>query len=256
MRSLLWSEYERTFKRKKTSIGIGIYFFMIALQCLFLYLVGGVSFYDAEHSVQLNSINTAPFFLREAGLLINFILIPMFVVDSFNGEYHSGALRLVLIRPQKRVRLFLAKWLVQASLFLALTFLTWLIATIFGQIMMPHVNETTFLNTESMNLFEGLLYTLKFYGMTYVIFLCVIGISIFMSTVMPNPITAYMGTVACLIGGIYISDQLVYFVIVSDSIFSVLGNTGQYGFYVSLLFIFVISHIMNVGIWNRKQWMG
>ena len=106
MRSLLWSEYERTFKRKKTSIGIGIYFIMVALQCLFLYLVGGISFYDADHSVQLNSINTAPFFLRELGLLINFILIPMFVVDSFNGEYHSGALRLVLIRPQKRVKFF------------------------------------------------------------------------------------------------------------------------------------------------------
>ena len=84
---------------------------------------------------------------------------------------------------------------------------TWLIATTFGQIMMPHVNETTFLNTESMNLFEGLFYTLKFYGLTYVIFLCVIGISTFMSIVMPNPIMAYMGTVACLIGGVYISDQ-------------------------------------------------
>jgi len=121
---------------------------------------------------------------------------------------------------------------------------------------MPHVNETTFLNTEAMNLFEGLFYTIKFYGLTYVIFLCVIGISVFMSIVMPNPIMAYMGTVACLIGGIYISDQFIYFIIVSDSIFSALGNPSQYGFYISLLFLFVISHIMNVGIWNRKQWMG
>lgn len=256
MKSLLFSEYERMFKRKKTSVGIGIYFFILALQCLFLYLVGGISFYDMDHSVQLNSINTAPFFLRELGLLINFILIPMFVVDSFNGEYHSGALRLVLIRPQKRVSLFLAKWVVQASLFLALTFLTWLIATIYGQFVMPHVNETTFFNTESMNKFEGMFYTIKFYGITYAIFLCVISISAFMSIVMPNPIMAYMGTVVYLIGGIYISDQFIYFVIVSDSIFSVLGNPGQYGFYTSLFFLFVISHIMNVGIWNRKQWMG
>ncbi len=216
----------------------------------------GVSFYDRSHSVQLNSINTAPFFLRELGLFINFILIPMFVVDSYNGEYSSGALRLVLIRPQKRVSLFLAKWVVQASLILAITVFTWLVATLFGQIIMPHVSETTFLNTESMNVFEGLIYSIKFYGLSYVIFLCVIGLTSFMSIVMPNPIMAYLGTVACLIGGIYISDQFIYFVFVSDSIFSALGNPDQHGFYISLLFLFAITHIMNVGIWNRKQWMG
>lgn len=256
MERILLSEYERTFKRKKTTIGIGLYFVLIALECFFLYLTGGISFYDADHSVQLNSINTAPFLLRELGLFINFILIPMFVIDSFNGEEHSGAFRLVLIRPQQRVKFFLAKWIVQASLFLALTFMTWFIATIFGQIVMPHVNETTFLNTESMNLFEGLLYTIKFYGITYIIFLSVIGISSFMSLVMPNPIMAYMGTIAFLIGGIYVSDQFIYFISVSDAIFNTLGNSNQYGFYVSLLVLFTISHMMNISIWHRKQWKG
>ena len=132
MEGLLLSEYERTFKRKKTIIGLLFYCFILAFECFFLFLMDGISFYDAQHSVQLNSINTAPFFLRELGLFINFILIPMFVVDSFNGEYTSGALRLVLIRPQKRIKLFLAKWIVQASLFLAIILFTWLIATIFG----------------------------------------------------------------------------------------------------------------------------
>ena len=256
MGRILLSEYERTFKRKKTSIGLLIYCLLLAFECVFLYLTGGISFYDADHSVELNSINTAPFFLRELGLFLNFILIPMFVVDSFNGESSSGALRLVLIRPQKRASLFLSKWIVQASLLLAITVFTWLTATVFGRIIMPYVSETTFLNTESLNTFEGLIYTIKFYGLTYVIFLCAIGISSFMSIMMPNPVLAYMGTVACLIGGIYISDQFVYFVIVSDSIFEVLGNAGQYGIYMSLLFLFVISHIMSIGLWNRKQWIG
>lgn len=256
MERILLSEYERTFKRKKTTIGIGLYFVLIALECFFLYLTGGISFYDADHSVQLNSINTAPFFLRELGLFINFILIPMFVIDSFNGEEHSGAFRLVLIRPQKRVKLFLAKWIVQASIFLGITLLTWFIATIFGQMMMPHVSETTFLNTESMHLFEGLFYTIKFYSVTYLIFLGVIGIASFMSLVMPNPILAYMGTIACLIGGIYVSDQFIYFISVSDAIFSAFGKMGHSEFYMSLLVLFVISHMMNISVWHRKQWKG
>lgn len=256
MGGILLSEFERTFKRKKTTIGIGVYFIFIALEGFFLYLTGGISFYDANHSVQLNSINTAPFFLRELGLFINFILIPMFVIDSFSGEEHSGAFRLVLIRPQQKMKLFLAKWIVLASIFLMLTFTTWFIATIFGQIMMPHVSETTFLNTESMRLLEGLFYTLKFYSVTYLIFLAIIGISSFMSLVMPNPIMAYMGTIACLIGGIYVSDQFIYFISVSDAIFSAFGKIGHYEFYMSLLVLFAISHMMNISIWHRKQWKG
>lgn len=256
MKGILLSEYERMFKRKKTIISLMFYFFLILFECFFLFMMDGLSFYNAQHSVQLNSINTAPFFLRELGLFINFILIPMFVVDSFNGEYTSGALRLVLIRPQKRFNIFLMKWIVQASLFLVIIILTWVIATIFGFSFMPHTSETTFYQTNSMTTIHGLLYTIKFYGIAYCIILAIIGISCFMSIIMTNSILAFIGTVAILIGGVYISDQLSYFLTVSDSIFAALGNADSYGFYLSLFLLLIISHIMSIGLWNKKQWMG
>ena len=256
MKGILVSEYERTFKRKKTIIGLIIYCIVLAFECLFLYGMNGLSFYDPEHSVQLNSINTAPFFIREVGIFINFILIPMLVVDSFNGEYTSGALRLVLIRPQARLKLFLAKWVVQASIFLGITIITWITSTLFGRLVMEHVSETTFFHTGKMDAFQGMIYTLKFYSMTFLIFLSVIGLCSLISVIMPNSILAFVGTIGCLVGGVYISDHFVYLLSVSDSIFSVLGGIGQSGFYVSLFLLFFISTILNVGIWKKKQWMG
>ncbi|MEK1829881.1 hypothetical protein AAAC51_14640 [Priestia megaterium] len=57
--------------------------------------------------MKIDSLNSAPLLLRDLSFAITFIVIPMFVADSFNGEYTSGALRMVLIRPHHRVKLFL-----------------------------------------------------------------------------------------------------------------------------------------------------
>ncbi|WP_062107447.1 ABC transporter permease [Bacillus niameyensis] len=254
MKNLLISEYERTFKRKKTMIGLLIFIFVLAFECFFLYAMGGMSFYNPEHAVQLNSINTAPFFLRELGIFMYFVLIPMFVVDSFNGEYSSGALRLILIRPQNRIKVLLAKWFVQISIFLGMMIFTWVVATVFGILCMPHVEETTFYQTGVMNPFTGALYTLGFYGIAFVIIIAVIGLCSLISMIMPNPILAYAGTVVTLVGSLYIHDVFDYF-LTTDSIFKVLGES-QSPFYVSLLFIILISSMMNIGIWKKKQWMG
>lgn len=256
MCNILISEFERMFKRKKTGIVLIVYFITVLLQGLFIYMVGGISFYDPDQSVQLNSINTAPFFLRELGLLINFVLIPMFVIDSFNGEYHSGALRLVLTRPIDRMKLFIAKWIVQASLFFMVTIITWLIATVYGKLWMSSATETAFYQTKTMNQWEGFFYTLTFYGVAYLIFLCVIGLCSLLSVILPNPIITYIATIGCLIGAIYISDQFIYFISISDSIFSALGNTTQLSLLFHLFLLFVFTFIMNISIWRRRQWVG
>lgn len=254
MKNLIISEFERTFKRKKTTIGLIIFGFALLLEGLFLFAMNGVSFYDANHSVQLNSINTAPFFLRELGLLIYFVLIPMFVVDSFNGEYSSGALRLVLIRPKKRLHVLLAKWFVQMCIFLGVLIVTWAAATLFGKMFMPHVTETTFYQTGTMNTFTGMLYTVAFYGIVFIIIMAVIGLCSLISMVMPNPVLAYMGTIGTLVGSLYVHDIFAYF-LTSDPIFKVLAEP-QLAFYLSLLIIVLISSMINIGIWKKKQWMG
>src|SRR5690606_33748565 len=122
------------------------------------------------------------------------------------GEYTSGALRLVLIRPQKRIDILFSKWIVQASLIVGIMGFTWMIGTLFGILCMPHAAETSFYETDPMNAISGALYTLSFYGLATLIMLGIISLCSLISMVMPNQILAFSGTIAILIGSLYIHD--------------------------------------------------
>lgn len=254
MKNVWISEWERTFKRKKTWVGIFIYLALVGLECLFLSMVGGRSFYDPDHMVMLNSLNTAPFFLRELGLFLTFVLVPMFVVDSFNGEYTSGAYRLILLRPQKRNILFITKVGVLGTVLLALLLITWLVGTIYGRLVFPEVTEVSFFHTETLNPLEAFIYVLKFYGISFLILLSVIAIGSLISVLMPNSILSYIGIIGFFIGSIYISDHFSFFIGLADSIFQVLGQQNHTLVVLTCLLI-TISYIINVIVWKRRDWM-
>ncbi|MEH6944200.1 ABC transporter permease [Bacillus sp. JJ722] len=255
MKNILISEIERTFKRKKTWVGILIYFGLIGLECLFLLMVGGKSFYDPTHAVTLNSLNTAPFLLRELGLFFQFVLIPMLVVDSFNGEYTSGAYRLILIRPQERTKLFLTKICVQGAIVLCLLLFTMVVGMIFGMSAFPDVTEVSFLNTDPLQPMSVFFYVCKFYVIAYLILLAVIAIGSLISVLMPNTILSYIGIIGFLIGSLYVSDHFAFFLAFSDSIFQVLGGQNNMLLIIVFLLLF-ISYIINVATWRRRDWMG
>jgi ABC-2 type transport system permease protein len=252
----IWiSEWERTFKRKKTWVGIIIYFVLVGLEALFLYGVDGVSFYNAEKAVPLNSLNTAPFFLRELGLFLIFIIIPMFVVDSFNGEYRSGAYRLILLRPQGRLTLLAVKISIQGIIILGLLTVTGITATVVGKAIFPTVHETTFLNTDFLNPLQASLFILVFYLIAFFIMLAVILISSAISSLMPNSILAYLGTVGLLIGSIYVSDYFIFFLSVSDTIFEIMGYQ-QLTVLLIIVSIILVSYIISVLAWKKRDWLG
>ncbi|MFP3434507.1 hypothetical protein SB781_32615, partial [Paraburkholderia sp. SIMBA_061] len=87
MTGLFISELERTFKRKKTAVVLGVYTGLLAFSWFFFFQRGGISFFDAAHDVKIDSLNSAPLLLRDLSFAITFIVIPMFVADSFNSEY-------------------------------------------------------------------------------------------------------------------------------------------------------------------------
>ncbi|WP_044641197.1 ABC transporter permease [Risungbinella massiliensis] len=255
MKQIVWSEFERTFKRKKTMVLLIVYAGLLALECLFLSSMR-TGFFDAENSVQVDSLNAATLFFRDISFFVNFILIPMLVVDSFNGEYTSGALRMVLIRPVSRAKLFLAKWSVQYFIILAIICITWLTGTLFGRFAMPNVESTVFLGNEAVSSFGAFLYTLRFYGIALLIYMSLISVGSFISVLMPNPILSYVGYIGVLVGAIYASDQFIFLLAVTDSIFQQLSHVNAEGFLVTLSVLLIVSIIMNLGLWKKKEWMG
>ncbi|MFP8644299.1 ABC transporter permease [Priestia aryabhattai] len=256
MTGLFISELERTFKRKKTAVVLAVYVGLLAFIWFFLFRMGGTSFFDAAHDVKIDSLNSAPLFLRELAFVITFIVIPMFVADSFNSEYTSGALRMVLIRPHHRVKLFFVKWAVQCLLVFLLLSLTWVVGTVVGKVAMPHVNETMFLGGQTVGTVGAFLYSLKFYGICFCIFMAVISIGSILSVLMPNSILSYVATIGALIGSVYVSDKLSFFFSVTDSVFHELSKSNS-EFLVNLLFpILLISFIINLFVWKKKEWVG
>jgi ABC-type transport system involved in multi-copper enzyme maturation permease subunit len=256
MTGLFISEFERTFKRKKTAVVLAVYAGLLAFIWFFLFQMGGISFFDADHAVKIDSLNSAPLVLRELSFVITFIVIPMFVADSFNGEYTSGALRMVLIRPHHRLTLFFVKWTVQCLLIFLILCITWLVGTCLGKVAMPNVNETTFLGGQAVGTVGAFLYSLKFYGICFCIFIAVISIASIISVLMPNSILSYVATIGALIGSVYVSDKLSFFFSVTDSVFHELSRSNS-EFLLNLLFpILLISLIINLIVWKKKEWVG
>lgn len=249
------SEWQRVFKRKKTIVGIVIYLLLVGLEALFLYAVGGVSFYNKDQDVLLNNLNTAPFFLRELGMFLVFILIPMFVSDSFNGEYTSGAYRLVLLRPQGRFMLFIAKLGVQAAIVVCLLAATWLIATAFGIVVFPSVQEVSFYNTIPLQPLQASIYVLAFYVIAFLVLFAVICVGSAISSIMPNSILSYVGTVGFLIGCTYLSEYFFIFFQVSDTIFEILSQQ-QLASLLLIVSLIAISYIINAQVWKKRDWLG
>ncbi|MDX8044442.1 ABC transporter permease subunit [Gracilibacillus sp. S3-1-1] len=254
MKNIWISELERVFKRKKTIVGIIIYLLLVGFQCLFLWSFG-VGFYNAEEAVYLNNLNAAPFFLRELGIFLIFILIPMFVVDSFNGECSSGAYQLILTRPQDRAKLFIVKWAVQAVIILALLAVTWVVTTLFGNLLFPTVTETPFYQIEGLQVLQAYGYSLLFYVIAALVLLSVIALGGVISTIMPNTIISYLAIIGMLVGAIYLSDHFIFYFSLSDSIFDVLGGENH-SLLILVFLIMVISFIINITVWKKRDWMG
>ncbi|NGZ76248.1 ABC transporter permease [Saccharibacillus alkalitolerans] len=255
MGNLIRSEAQRVFKRKRTWAVAIVYIVFVLLECLFLTMMN-TSFYDAEHSVALNSLNTAPFLLRELAILMNFVVIPMLAADSFGGDVSSGALRLALIRPISRGKLFLVKWLVLGMLVGGLTLFTWAAGTVFAGIAMPPASETTLMGAGAVGRMGALGFSLGFYGVALCVFLALIGVGGVVARLVPNPVLAYIGILAVIVGGLYVSDALVFLLSVSDSIFHFLGRTGGSDASLGWILCALLAGCAIIGTlgWQRREW--
>lgn len=255
MLALMKSEWERMWGRRKTKYTLLVFVFLLLFECLFLWrMTGRMSFYDPNHAVHLNSLNTAPFLLRELALYLHFVLIPMLVVDSFNAENTSGALRMVLLRPIAYTRLVMAKWLVLALLLLGLVLSMLMVGTLFAKLAMPYAETVTFLNTGTYTAAGAFVFSIRFYSIAYLVLLAVLGVGCFVSTVLPHPVLSYSAIVGFLIGSLYASSSFIFFLSPSDTIFQSIGGVQGPAMYWIALACAIMGCVMTLWIWRHRDW--
>ncbi|SFT00822.1 ABC transporter permease [Marininema halotolerans] len=255
MTELFMSEWERIWARRKTMVSFVIVILLSAMST-FLLQRGGIGFVTADLEVPLHALNFPVFLLKELGFVLSFVLLPMFFVDSFNGEYSSGAYRLVLVRPQSRKRLLLAKWSSMAAVIGIFLTIVFLFSQIAGWILYSAPSSVSFYPGEpSYSIVGAFGYSLLYYLIFFLIYLALLGLTSFISSIMPNAILAFFSIIAVILATLYAPESLHYFLMNGQTTFQVLNGTGLYPFFGSLLTIILLSYGLVYGIWERKDWI-
>lgn len=249
------SEWERIWARRKTMVSLGIFILLLGMSTFLLHR-GGIGFYTAQLDTQLHALNFPVFLIKELGFILSFVMLPMFFIDSFNGEYSSGAYRLILIRPQARKHLLFAKWGSMAAITAIFLTVAYIFGHIAGWLLYSAPSTVTFYpDGPSYSILGAFGYSLLYYLIFFLIYLALLGIASLISSIMPNAILAFFSTIATILATLYAPNTLQFFVMNSEITFQVLNGMDQIPFFGSLFGIIIVTYSLVYGVWARKGWM-
>lgn len=255
MQRLILSEIERIYSRKSTKVLfiISVLFpifsyFLFQLRWNYTtYIVDGIKF-------SINSLNYPITQMSEYNALLIFILLPLFISESLSSEIDSGAYKMILLRPLKKWKLIVSKWISLATVYIGILLCTYLTNVLIGYLFMPKVESTIYYNIDkNLNLLDSTIYNLKFYLIMFGIHIALLAAISLLSVIVQKPILTFLGSIALLVSGIYLFTPVkIIFFQTSDIAFSILG--GAFELHYVLIFLLVISLFFSVSlwIWNKK----
>ncbi|MED0979949.1 ABC transporter permease [Bacillus paramycoides] len=232
MGQILISEFERIFDRKKTKVLIVIFGLLLILHSVWVHTFG-VAIYDTKGTEAiLSNLNFPVAVTREWYFTLFLLIFPILFIDSFNSEISSGAYRLIMIRPVSRWELLLAKWITQMSIVSLFLLIAFIESYVYGTFFIRHAEETFFLDKQVIyGTGASILYTLKYYLILWFIASALLMLSSFVSLWFQNAIITYFVIVGLLVAGLYVNEEISYFVIGSESILRILSE-GKVTFYL------------------------
>ncbi|WP_459501743.1 ABC transporter permease [Bacillus sp. C1] len=253
MKQLIISEFERIFSRKKSIVLCSVFFFLLLIDCLSIQH-WGVAIYNPEGaSAPISQLNFQVAVGKEVYIILSLLIFPILFIDSFNGERSSGSYRLVCIRPIKREKLLVAKWLTQSIVVCLLLLLMFVVSCIYGKLFISSAEYTTFLHQDiKYNAVEALLYTLKFYGILVFITAGSLLLASFVSLWMPNVVMAFFMTIGIMFGALYIHNRFLYFIAAGQEAIRIISN-GDSIFYLVNGTILVVCMLLSFITWRTKD---
>lgn len=254
MKNIILCELDRMVKSKKNKILFVVSTIIFILLGLFIRMFN-VGFYDPDTTMALNSLNTAPFIIREFHLYLLFIFCTMIFIESFNHENASGAYRMILVRGYNKKDYIISKLISCAVITGIFTIIIYIVGTLFGYLAMDKVNSTMYFNIEKeFNIIGALIYNFKFYILEYLIILTVLGVSSLVGILSKNSPIAYILVIGICIGSIYISDSFEFFIGSTKPIFDVLSNMNN-TFIITCIIIIILTSLTSIFIFDKKDYL-
>lgn len=257
MLRIISSEFGRIFSKKSTKViflitalfPVLIFYFFQQRWGTDYYIVNGVKY-------SLNNLNYPVTQMLEYNFLFLFILLPLFFSESLSSEIDSGGYKMILLRPFKKWKLLVGKWIVLILTYMSMLLCVFLINSLIGNLFLPHVKTTSYYNIdENLNLFDSMVYNLKFYLIILMVHVAILSIISLLSIAFKKTILAFFGSITIMIGGMYISLPLQNILFnTPDVAYSIIG--GTYEPINMVIFTLVTFLIFSVSLWMWNKRIG
>ncbi|MFD3158777.1 hypothetical protein ACFIJ5_18360 (plasmid) [Haloimpatiens sp. FM7330] len=256
MKELIWAECERILNKKSTKI---LFMITIVFQ-IFVFLIYQKRWHVDNYvlkkglEISLNSLNYSVTQLTDFNAVLIFIILPLYFTECLSLEIDTGAYKMILLRPIKKWKLLVAKWIALASIYAAILCCVYLTKTLIGYIFMPRVESTNyFIINSKLGLFDSTIYNIKYYLIILVIHLSLLGITSFISVIVKKPILTFLGSIAFMIAALYLFKPMI-------DIFFKTATIGHYilagSYNLNNIYTFFLFSLCCLGaslfIWNKR----
>lgn len=256
MTKLILAECERIWARKSTKVLLII---MIAFQVFNFLLYQGhwkldMCVIKKGMEIELNNLNYPVTQLIDFNAVLIFLVLPLFFTESLSLEIDTGAYKMMLLRPIKKWKLIVSKWIalvVTYSIALGCVCIT---KCIIGNIFMPKVNATKyFFIGANFSITDSILYNVKYYLIVILLHVALIGVISLISVITRKPVLTFLGCIFFIIASLYLCKPAIDIFFNTTNIpYYILA--GQYN--ISSIVIYIIFSIccalLSLVIWNKK----
>lgn len=250
MNALVKSELSRIFSRKKTIVLFVIFILFVVFDSFFIQFFGQAIFSRHGDTAPLTQHNFPVALGKETFFFLHFLIFPILFIESFSGELSDGSYRFIMTKPNSRMNLLLSKWMGQIFMLLLFFAAVIIIGYVYAWAFIEPSSTTMFLHpTKEYSAIESLMFTMKFYGLLFLVSSCVLMIASFVSFFL-QPILSYFLTVGLMIAAVFVHDTFRFFILPGEEVLRII-HERDVTFIILTMLIITVGLLVNSFVWKK-----
>lgn len=250
----IWkSEMERIWSRKSTYL-LYVAYILIIVAIIWSYKMTGTKIFRfGEGTMVVNNLNLPWLMMSEVALFLITAMLPILYVDQLSGDLYSGAYRLYMLRPYRRLWFWLAKMLALSVTTVTFVGTGLFISVLAGWFLFPH--SFTFLkygaSTPSTSS-DAVTYILAFYLILFIVCLVKLMLSSAVCLFVSRPLFAYLSILVLSAFLFKLSRPLIMLMDPFREILLALRVQNSFEFWVCTGTMLVVCIIISCVRWQKR----
>ncbi|KAF6567688.1 ABC transporter permease [Paenibacillus polymyxa] len=250
----IWhSEMERIWKRKST-YSLYVAYILIIVAIIWSYKMTGTKIFRfGEGSMLVNNLNLPWLMMSEVALFLTLAMLPILYVDQLSGDLYSGAYRLYMLRPYRRLWFWLAKMLALSITTVIFVGTGLFISVLAGWFLFPH--SSTFLKygaSTPSTLSDAITYILTFYLILLMVCLVKLMLSSAVCLFVSRPLFAYLSILVLSVFLFKLARPLIMLMDPFREILLALRIDNSFEFWMCTGGMLVVGIIVSCVRWQKR----